>query len=130
MSVTDERTEMGHLREETLPFEGFLEALARLSALKAFPTDEELKESRSGNAASYLADLKRNNEDQFQQLVRERYVPWGGEPNMALNRSVEHIVSILVHGVLSVSDAAREEDSVNFGHMSKWMEKAWATADK
>ena len=49
---------------------------------------------------------------------------------MALHRSVEHIVSILVDGVLSVSDAAREEDCINFGHMSKWMDKTWATANK
>jgi hypothetical protein len=79
MSVTDDRTEMGHLREETLPFEGFLEALARLSALKAFPTDEELKESRSASAASYLADLRE------QRLACER----------TLNESV--LPSVLPH---------------------------------
>ena len=45
MLVIDGWTDRGHAKESCLPFEGFLEALCRVSALMALPTDAEVNES-------------------------------------------------------------------------------------
>jgi hypothetical protein len=45
MLVIDGWTGRGHAKESNLPFEGFLEALCRVSALMALPTDAEVNES-------------------------------------------------------------------------------------
>jgi len=39
MCVVNPRTKQGYMREESLPFEGFMEALCRIAVLKALPTD-------------------------------------------------------------------------------------------
>lgn len=50
MAVIDSRTKKGSDKENNLPFEGFMEALCRLSVLKALPTDAELAETGCSDA--------------------------------------------------------------------------------
>ena len=45
------------LQENNLPFEGFLEALCRLSMLKALPTDAELEETGCSDAGVFMQRL-------------------------------------------------------------------------
>ena len=58
MAVIDSRTQKGNDKENNLPFEGFLEALCRLSMLKALPSDEELEETGCADAGIFLQRLQ------------------------------------------------------------------------
>ena len=129
MCVVDERTELGHLREENLPFEGFLEAIVRLSLIKAFPTDEEIDEwrrsdisgKREGNAAAYLANLKQSDEVKLRELVETRGCAWGSgqEQSQPTERCVEHMCSLLAHVIVGHGD-----EEVSAVMMGRWVDHA------
>lgn len=109
MCVVTELTELGNLRQENLPFEGFLEALVtqaprseprdivallchsdyprfardveqvRMAGLKSFPTDDEIAKAKAKDAAIWLVDFKMRSEDLYQAFLRERATAWGAE---------------------------------------------------
>ena len=53
----------GRIKETHLPFEGFMEALVRLSGLKALPTDAEIQAAECTTAAEYIAKLRADDEE-------------------------------------------------------------------
>jgi hypothetical protein len=121
MYVANDRTENGTLRQEALPFEGFLEALCRVSTLKALPTDAELDAAKlSHNAGSYLADLKLNHVDKYNSLMK-RARPWGSEPppHLPVHRCVEHLCSILIHAVDQAGDG-----EISAAEVGNWIREA------
>jgi len=83
----------------TLPFEGFLEALVRLSALKALPTDMEIADAECVDAAAFFTKLRGDNEERYQALLSERYTPWGHEPLQPIWRCVAHLCWIIVRKI-------------------------------
>ena len=95
MAVIDGRTPRGFAKENNLPFEGFLEALCRLSMLKALPTDEELAAAEEPDAGRYLAWLAMEQEDAYDELIESRAVPWGGEPYQPVERCVRHMLAVI-----------------------------------
>ena len=58
MVVINDETPAGYLKDNSLPFEGFMEALIRLSILKALPTPEEIEEAGQDDAYGYLQALE------------------------------------------------------------------------
>ena len=99
MVVIDGWSEAGHLRESDLPFEGFLEAICRMSTLKSLPTDEEIEEASTldegvTDAACYLEWLKASDETGFDRMNKERAIAWGEEPTQPIDRCIAHTLSL------------------------------------
>ena len=95
MLVVDGWTEKGHLRETDLPFEGFLEALCRVSTLKALPTDREIAMSGCSDAGRYMVWLRVQDEEAYHALLAERAGGWGDELRQPLARCLAHTIAII-----------------------------------
>lgn len=129
MCVTDERTEVAHLREEMLPFEGFLEALCRLSTLKAFPNDAEIAAAGSScpDAAAYLRGLQLNFADKYHALMADRKGVWGREPLQPVHRCMDHLWSLLTaeFGLNAAAEGNHgEEQELTSEQFHRWAERA------
>lgn len=99
MCVIDGESARGRAKESHLPFEGFLEALCRLAALKALPTDEEVKAAGHADAGGYLLQLRDEKPNLYEALLRERAVPLGGQLAQPIWRCVDHLVSLMIRTI-------------------------------
>lgn len=118
MVIDGSTSERGRRKEAGLPYEGFLEALCRLSVLKALPLDDEIDRLGFSDAgALYVAVHKlgevteRLNQDalqEFKKALQGRVVPWGGEPLQPLSRAVAHLLAIIIR----VIDARGNRDDL------------------
>lgn len=77
----------------------FLEALVRVSTLKALPTDYEVAEAGHEDAATYLTALMATDEAAYAQLVRERAVEWGAAPRQPADRCVAHVIAMVLREI-------------------------------
>lgn len=123
MGVADERTETGHLRETCLPFEGFLEALCRISALKAMPSSAELEKAHT-NAGVYLEELRTKDADAYQTLLKERARPWGAEPSQPLADCIGALVSVFVRII------GQNTDEISPADMKVWMQREMVSEEE
>ena len=89
------------LAEYNLYFEDWLEALVRISILKALPFDHEIEEAARSHpevthAGIYFQNLVLEDEASYNALLLERATPWGGEPSQPIARCVEHLLAIII----------------------------------
>ena len=82
-------------------FEGFLEALCRLSGLKALPTDEEITKAGCSHAGSYMAKLRIEDEETYEKIMEERSTPWSERftPPQPMARLVEHTICMIIYKI-------------------------------
>ena len=99
MSVIDNTSERGRIKENTLPFEGFLEALCRLSMLKAWPTDVEVQQSPHADAGEFVRCIRGEDPARYKTLCLESCTKWGDESWLPLDRCVENLVLFLLHTI-------------------------------
>ena len=110
-------------------YEGFLEALCRLAAIKSLPTDEEIAEKGCRDAGEYVLMMKRDDatRPEFEQMLRNRRIGWGGKLSQPLDRCVAHTLSILVRSIedsiyRDTSAAATGADGVlNSQEVERWL---------
>ena len=128
VTVVDRTKRNGAVRDTCLPFEGFLEAICRLSALKALPTLEELVAARyhpQEGCASYLKHLKMNNSEAWTTLLKERSKPWGAEPSQPLPDSVRMVISIIKDAV-----GTGDDGKISRAEASLWIKKSISGAGR
>lgn len=77
-----------------LSFEDFLEALVRVAAAKAMPTDSDLEEAGAADSGQYLLDLERDPGRREKFLV-SRDVHWSLPPLQPHWRAVDHLLNYL-----------------------------------
>jgi len=101
MAVGDGQTALGHVKETTLPFEGFLEALCRLATLVALPLDEEIEALGCEDAGTALQRLKIDDRARWERMRKERTSTWGRvQPfPQPFHRRVEHVLTIVLRKV-------------------------------
>ena len=116
MAVIDGRTAKGKLKETNLPFEGFMEALCRLSVVKALPTDEELARLQCPDAGVFMqrllsSDFDDQTMDEFDPNVffAERGADWGETPRQPMHRCLSHTIACIIRAVEAES---RGEDDL------------------
>ena len=91
-------------------FEDWLEALCRLSVLKALPTDAEIEAAGCDNCGTYLLRLEADEPDMYGLMLRERSASWGdlpGENDQPVARCVEHVIHMIL--VRVQGGASRDE---------------------
>ena len=98
MAVVDSESERGQIKESNLTFEGFLEAVARMSVLKAWPTEEDLLRSGCADAGVYMLKLRKDPE-KFHELMLTRNVDWGCTPPLPKWQCVENMVMMMIRSV-------------------------------
>ena len=96
MKVVDEQLERTRVKLTHMTFEDFLEGVCRLAAYKAFPTDDELAASEYASAGDYVYRLRGEAPEDYENMVKARARPWGAQPLLRLERSVEHMCSLLI----------------------------------
>jgi len=96
MRVVDEQADRGRIQLTHLSFEDFLEALCRCSVCKAWPTRDQIEKAETGNAGVHLFNMKRDEPDEYLDLMEKRAVPWGGEPLQHISACVNHICWLLI----------------------------------
>jgi hypothetical protein len=80
MAVVDGQTEAGFVKERHLPFEGFLEALVRLTACVALPTDVQLADSEFTRPGTLLSALEAGEESKFREFAAGQACEFGDVP--------------------------------------------------
>jgi len=130
MVVADARTRDGNRKESNLPFEGFLEALVRLSALKALPTDEEIEAAQVANAAEFMHKLQL--EDPvvvvsaggltYHDFLEKHAAEWGGEPRQPIARCLEHLVIIIFDTIEQATSGGGADGVLSVKEVRQWCE--------
>jgi len=121
MCVVDETKPRGRLRETHLPFEGFCEAMVRLSVLKALPTDDEIKELDCNDAGEFFAKLQADDEERLQDILTKRCCSWGSTPTQPVARCVDHLCCMLIRRVEEDSGAASTNMQVTLQEAKSWV---------
>ena len=125
MGVVDASTTSGYVREEALPFEGFLECLCRVAMMKSLPTDEEIAEAECSHAGTYLEWLHENDEDAYEALLIERATPWGDMPTVqSPSRCVAHTIDIMLH-TIEAETAGLDNLEVSPQEVTAWLSVHW-----
>ena len=96
MKVIDEEDPKTRVKLTHLAYEDFVEAICRLAAHKALPTDDELAKAESNCAGMYLRQMQADQPDEYADLISSRARPWASQPLLRMERCVEHMCSILV----------------------------------
>ena len=100
-------------KDDCLSFEGFLEALCRLSSIKALPTDEEIAERGCSDAGDYwlLMCSSEETKKEYDAMLAERKIGWGGQPAQPLDRCVAHVLAMIVK-TIEAKGAAKSKTGV------------------
>jgi hypothetical protein len=106
MHTVDEQNSKSRIKWMHLAFEDFLEALCRLSVLKAWPTDEELTRPPDAapdappaapDAPRYLSALSEASPARYERFMQERRSAWGRPSGVPpVHRCVEHLCHRLI----------------------------------
>ena len=99
MAVRDASTDKGARKESHLPFEGWLEALCHLGALKALPTDDEIEEAGDKHAGAHTARLRDEQGKEFQRALARGATKWGDDPGQPFHRALAHCLAIITHSI-------------------------------
>jgi hypothetical protein len=106
MHTVDEQNDKSRSKWTHLSFEDWLEALCRLSVLKALPTDEEIGEAGCDDCGTYMLQLLRDDAAAYNKMLTTRDSPWGTvKPTLQpVARCVEHVIHMIIvhcHGGLT-----------------------------
>ena len=94
--VAEPNNYVGHLKENCLPFEGWLEALVRLSILKALPTDEQIAAASCTTAPQWFRELGDGSSVRHFKKEHSKKQGWGSEPVVQpVARSLHHLVAVM-----------------------------------
>ena len=125
MAVVDGQTEQGLVKERHLPFEGFLEALVRLTACVPLPTDEQLVASEYSCAGTLLDALEQGEESRFRAFADSQECEWGGVPDPSTCGSMtarfEKLMDVLLRRIKQpVDPEATIETPLNRREVRQW----------
>lgn len=126
MCVVDSQTVKGFVKCMRLPFEGFLEALGRSAALKAWPTAEEVASVHCEDAYHFMRALRSGEmelEVTHDEFVKARSAPWGKVSTVVpFVESLRNLLLTIIHRI--EDDAGKIENlEVSEAEAQQWMKK-------
>lgn len=125
MLVVDGRTEKNFLRETCLPFESFVEAIVRISVMKALPTDDEIATSVCTQAGEYMVKLAADDKARYWEMLRERASSWGEEqvqePTARCVAKTIEIIVYLIKSSISEVDGSTFANKLTDTEMKRWL---------
>lgn len=120
MVVANYQTVEGRRREFTLTFEDFMEAMCRMSSLKALPTADELKAAGCAHAGQWVDEMRKQPlfyQDRMETLA----TPWGTEPDKPVGDSVRMVLDIMCHAITKGDPQARFGDQVSSAQVANFV---------
>ena len=120
MVVANYQTVEGRRREFTLTFEDFMEAMCRMSSLKALPTADELKAAGCTHAGQWVDEMRKQPlfyQDRMETLA----TPWGTEPDKPVGDSVRMVLDIMCHAITKGDPQARFGDQVSSAQVANFV---------
>jgi len=120
-------TVKGEVKVRNLGFEDFLEAIVRVSTLKALPTDEEIIAANFNDAGEYMLEMAREGVVSgllgtlYYEDFMERQAPWGVPLHQPVWRSVEHLLSMCVRVVQQATGDERDDLTVSHKDLARFM---------
>jgi len=95
MVVVDYKSQIGDVKDSMLPLESFMEAICRMAALKALPTESDLATiPEARGAGEWLGHLRDRDPQEFHRFLRERAVAWGEIPSTPFHVRVQQTIDI------------------------------------
>ena len=122
MRAVDEESERGKKRMKHLNFEDFLEALVRVSTMKALPTDEEVEEAGVADGGDFVLRLRQNSSD-YQAWIDEWYATHQAPINKAsqpAHRALDALILLIVRTIEGAATSFHANLQVSPAEMSKW----------
>jgi len=122
MAVADGQAALGRVKETTLPFESFLEALCRLATLVAVPLDEEIEALGCEDAGTAFYRMKTDDKPMWESLCKERTSTWENlKPSvLPFHRRVEHVLKIVLRKI-EMSEEAGGPIMLTVAEVRRWM---------
>jgi hypothetical protein len=119
MVVVHGSSSKGAIKENQLPFEGFVEALIRVSILKALPTMEDIDEDGSVDVVEYMGRMTPG-QMVHSEFLELRAAPWGEPPKLPhVDLRIEMLVRLAVNRIRLVLKA-RSSGQLETARVSKW----------
>ncbi|KAL1515733.1 hypothetical protein AB1Y20_002349 [Prymnesium parvum] len=88
-----------YVRLRHLYWEDFLEAMVRLAAILALPTDMEIEHSEAADAGEFLLSLRANSETEYMRFVQKTKGSFFQEPRQKIWRCFDHMMMLLVRTI-------------------------------
>ena len=119
MVVVHGSSSQGAIKENQLPFEGFAEALIRVSILKALPTLEDIDEDGSVDVVEYMGRMTPG-QMVHSEFLELRAAPWGEPPKLPhVDLRIEMLVRLAVDRI-RFAIKTRSSGQVEMARVSKW----------
>ena len=119
MVVVHGSSSQGAIKENQLPFEGFAEALIRVSILKALPTLEDIDEDGSVDVVEYMGRMTPG-QMVHSEFLELRAAPWGVPPKLPhVDLRIEMLVRLAVDRI-RFAIKTRSSGQVEMARVSKW----------
>jgi hypothetical protein len=121
MAVIDGHSTIGARKETHLPFEGFLEALCRMSVQKALPTSIEIRDAECEHAGIFLSELRLEDSSAYDTFVEERSAEWGEEPRQPLYRCIALLIDVILFTINVQLDEVDEPLGLDQKKATDWV---------
>ena len=100
-----------------------MEALCRVSQLKALPTDKQIEESGQEDGGAFLLGLEDNDNMAFKAFLKshDNKMEWGDEHRgQPIARRVEHLVHMIVR-VIEGAVTKQTDMQISHAEIVKWV---------
>jgi len=124
MAVADATSLRGVIKDSSLKFEDWLEAIARLACLKALPTCQEIRDAGCTTTGQYMDMLHEQDETAYCELLKgkERKTEWGGVPtHQPFFHTLSHMIELMICRIEKKLGVTGGDMQISETEMARWM---------
>ena len=124
MAVADTTSLRGVIKDSSLKFEDWLEAIARLACLKALPTCQEIRDAGCTTTGEYMDMLHEQDEAAYCDLLKgkERKTEWGGVPtHQPFFHTLSHMIELMICRIEKKLGVTGGDMQISETEMARWM---------